>query len=40
MDAHGWVLAVGAPREDGGTTGINNQGPSIAADDSGAVYLY
>lgn len=40
MDAHAEVLAVGAPRENGGTTGINNQGPSIALDDSGAVYLY
>lgn len=40
LAADGETLAVGATREDGGTTGINGDQADNSADRAGAVYLY
>ncbi|MDP9920088.1 hypothetical protein J2W24_005770 [Variovorax boronicumulans] len=40
MSGDGSLLAVGAPREDGGTTGINGNQADNSGPESGAVYLY
>lgn len=36
----GDAIAVGAPREDGGATGLNGDGSNNNAEDSGAAYLF
>jgi hypothetical protein len=40
LSADGSVLAVGAPEEDGGSTGIGGDEASNTASDSGAVYVF
>jgi hypothetical protein len=40
LSKSGDTLAVGAPEEDGGATGVGGDQTSVLADASGAVYLY
>lgn len=40
LSADGATLAVGAPQEDGGATGIDGNGADNSLTDSGAVYVY
>ena len=40
LSADGTTLAVGAPEEDSGSTGINSDGANDAAHASGAAYIY
>jgi hypothetical protein len=40
LSADGSTLAVGAPFEDSGSNGINNNTPDESAPDAGAVYVY